>query len=88
MVKTGSLTTRLFMNAAMVFFAKAAKDDVDNSLRVCNYEEDLQVEFSECDTYGTTRNGKFEIDDNAADLILTLYLYYSLLLLCQCNANE
>ena len=41
MVKTGSLTTRLFMNAAMVFFAKAAKDDVDNSLRVCNYEEDL-----------------------------------------------
>ena len=28
------------------------------NLRVCDYERDLQVEFSECDPYGTKRNGK------------------------------
>ena len=29
-----------------------------SKLRVCDYERDLQVEFSECDPYGTKRNGK------------------------------
>lgn len=71
------------MNAALVLMAKAAKDDVDNSLRVCNYDEDLQVEFSECDVYGTTRNGMFQ-----NDTFLTIHNIYSLLLLRQCHADE
>ena len=47
---------RLFIAAALVLVAKAASDD----LRICNYDEDLQVEFSECDAYGSSRNGKFD----------------------------
>ena len=58
-----TMVRRLVMSAALVLSAKAAKDD----LRVCDYETDLQVEFSECDPFGETRNGKIlaSVDVNA-----------------------
>ena len=57
------MVRRLVMSAALILSAKAAKDD----LRVCDYETDLQVEFSECDPFGETRNGKIlaSVDVNA-----------------------
>ena len=33
-------------------------DAGSGSMRVCNTEDDLQVEFSECDPLGVSRNGK------------------------------
>ena len=36
-------------------FVRAADN---SSLRVCNTEDDMQVEFSECDPLGKSRNGK------------------------------
>ena len=38
--------------------------------RTCDYEQDLEVEFSECDAYGTSRNGKFQIALNLTFFIL------------------
>ena len=40
------------LTASLVAIQAAAE------LRVCNYEEDMEVEFSECDPYGSSRNGK------------------------------
>ena len=46
------------LGAAMILAAARAKDDKQSSLRICDYEKDLQVEFSECDAYNQSRNGK------------------------------
>ena len=38
------------MGAALLLAAARANED-DMSLRVCDYDKDMQVEFSECDAY-------------------------------------
>ena len=75
-------SVRLLMSAALILSAKAAKEDVDKNLRVCNYESDLQVEFSECDPYGTTRNGK-----NTKLKLTRVFCLFSVLLLRFVLAN-
>lgn len=37
---------------------KLVRAEDDSSPRVCNTEDDMQVEFSECDPLGKSRNGK------------------------------
>ena len=39
---------------ALFLVSQALADDI----RVCNQELDMQVEFSECDALGISRNGK------------------------------
>lgn len=49
-------SSRIFVFKALV--ASMAAWSAWAELPVCNYDEDIQVEFSECDPYGTSRNGK------------------------------
>ena len=50
-----SLRRRLVLSAALVLSARAANED----LRICDYEKDMSVEFTECDIFNTSRNGKY-----------------------------